>query len=251
MRGAHIIAALLFALCCVASAQIGPVPGTLSGGYVGKQPISLRSLGSNTQSGSGHTTTTLTTMAPIHPGDAVLVFYANSDNSLITISGVGDGSSNSYGNVVAVNDGSLANATVWGVANSGFLPTGTVITVTHTSTSASDADVIGAVAIAGLIRASPTDKTNTLASTSASPVVGTTTLSQANEIVVGMSVRTGAYTAAAGFTNIFNVLNAGGPVTMGVDYIVVAATTSVSYAPTWTGGAVVTATLVATFKGFP
>src|ERR1700723_959082 len=74
---------ILLALCCIANAQIGPVPGTFSGGYVGKQPISLRSLGSNTQSGSGHTTTTLTTTAPIHPGDAVLVFYANSDNSLI------------------------------------------------------------------------------------------------------------------------------------------------------------------------
>lgn len=232
-------------------AQIGPGP-LVAPLFVGtKQTIQVpRSLGSNTHTGSGLTTTTITTTANINAGDAVVVFFAISDNgSVKTVSGISDGSTNSYAQIVGTSNTADAAGEFWGVANSGFIASGATITITHTSTSSVSANiVVGAVAIAGLLRSSPVDKTNSAAGTN-NPSVATGTLSQANEIVIGQSERPTTYSGASGFTNLFNVTN--GNAVLAADYQIVAATTTVTYAPNWTGGTVVTANMIASLKGFP
>jgi len=208
-----------------------------------------RSLGSASQSGSGNTTTVITTTAAINAGDVVVVFFADSSNSLTQVSGIGDGSANSYVLVVKENGGSLSNVEMWGVANSAPLPVGTSITITHGLTVASDANAAGAVAISGLLRSAPVDVTNKVAST-ANPSLSTGTLSQANEIVLGASVRAGfSYGGAAGFSSLFDV-NVPSGTTLAADYVIVASTASVAYTPMWSGGLVQTATIVASLKGF-
>lgn len=249
----RLVIALLWLSCAwPALAQVGP--GPLMSGIISPASKPLigapRSLGSNTHTGSGLTTTTITTTANINAGDAVVVFFAVSDNGAVkVISSISDGSANAYGQIVGTSNTANAAGEFWGAGNSGFIASGATITITHSSTSSVSANIaVGAVAIAGLLLASSVDKTNSASGTS-NPPVSTGVLSQANEIVLGQSVRPAAYSGAAGFTTMFNITN--GNVVLAAAYQIVASTASVTYTPSWTGGAIVTANMVASLKGFP
>lgn len=248
----YLLAIALALFCWPVLGQIGPGPSVATPPIISAGKLVIvapRSLGSAQQSGSGNTTTVITTSAAINAGDVVVVFFADSSNLLTSVSGIGDGSANSYALIKKQNGGSLSNIEMWAAVNAVPLSSGTSITVTHGSTVASDANVAGAVAIAGLLRSSPTDATNGVAST-ANPSLTTGTLSQANEIVLGASVRPGtSYGGAAGFTSLFDVTVPSGT-TLAADYVIVSSTASVTYTPIWSGGLIQTATIVASLKGF-
>jgi hypothetical protein len=212
------------------------------------------SLGTQTTSGGSFNTNTitLTTSAAIVAADLVVVDIQIANTSVLTVSSVSDGT-NTYSKAVAQDNAGTDNHEIWYVANAAAKATSSTITVTMSgSGDSSNGATIEAFRVTGITATTPLDQTQKQSATTASPTVTTGTLSQAVEIAFGASWRgngTPTYTEASGFSNLVNALTVGnGNGKASVAYQIVAATTALTYAPTWsTSGRC--QTLIATFKG--
>ena len=191
---------------------------------------------------------TLTTTANILSGDLVIVSVGEANNSAI-VSTISDGT-NSYTRAVTTLHG-VARGEIWYKANAAAVASGATITVTMSATATSCN--IQAARVSGIIPSSPLDAApagNNTATTT--PTVASGTLAQANEILFGAlwdALGTTA-TESSGFTTI-TLQNATGVegTTMLLSYKIVAATTTVTYAPTIGTGTLQVTNLVS-FKGF-
>lgn len=213
-------------------------------------PVSLGSVGiAPTTFISG----TLTTVAAISAGDLVVVGVHNNSTNAITVSSVSDGT-NTYtkatSQIASVNTG----GELWYCANAAAVGPGAVITVTFSGSSgASSGYTICAAKVAGVIAILPLDKTSGTTGLGISSLSTTTaTLSQANEIVFGVSYSNAnpAYNGASGFTAINTGATSGGNGATWLDYQKVSATTAVTFGPAWGASAPRLGAMQATFKGF-
>lgn len=205
---------------------------------------------------SGSSSMTLTTTAAIPAG--ALLFLATSFNkgTTISVSSVSDGT-NVYS--LAKSAGweatSTENCELWYKANATAMPSGTVITITYSSTTAGGIGSIAAAGYcAGILAAAPLDSTN-----SAKQLPGTAfssgataTLAQTNELIIGAL---GFYNANATVTegSGFTVLVDFNPGTSAffhvhLSYQIVNATTAINYQPTLSASNF-GASIIASFKG--
>lgn len=208
------------------------------------------SLGSVTSASGNTSSIVITTTAAIAAGNLAVVVIQVPSNTLITVSSVSDGT-NSYSLAVAKNDGANFDHEIWYKENASAVASGASITATLSgATTGGNGYGAEAFQVGGIVTSSSLDKTATQNAVTATPSVTTAALSQAIEIAIGASFCDGGtrtYTEASGFTNLFN-LTPGTALRVGVGYQIVASTSAITYAPTFSG-ANGTQTLIATFKG--
>jgi hypothetical protein len=195
----------------------------------------LSAVSINTHTSAGATTNVLTTSGsdcPIGSLPVVATVYLTIAD---TLSSVADNVSNTWqapfdnitGTLVGVGSAYAINTTA-------DISVGKTITATFAGSTPSG---IAGICITGAATTSPLDvsnKTQQGTAATAATSVSTGTLAQANEIVVGVLVGTvaiGVVTCGTGWTKLPTLSNANGSVTICVQ--IVAATTSVSFAPTW------------------
>lgn len=256
VRSFLLAASLLAFLAGSVTAQIGfpvPGPGRASTAVV---PIGTpASVYNNFVTGTTGTSDTYTTTGTVATGDLVVIAVAqNQAATARTVSSVADSAGNTYTQATTSGlIGSQAEGSLWYKANATAMAIGGTITVTWSgATSALNAKAVQAIKISTGIAASPLDKVQNAGSVSSSSAsLVTATLSQANEIAIGVSAvfpgTQPAYTQPSGFTNALTLAVTGnGPVNL--DYKVTSATTAVTYAPAW-GSAGINVEALATFKG--
>lgn len=132
---------------------------------------------------------------------------------------------------------SVGDTEIWYCANA-LAVTGGTLTATFTGSHTGAG--IAATSASGII-ASPLDKSNNSVASTETPTVATGTLAQANEIIFAASGRTAdpavlTYTEDAAFTNLYSKVGSTN-YCFSFAYKIVAATTTITHAPTWTGGA--------------
>lgn len=194
----------------------------------------------------------ITTTAAILAGNLVVVAVQIPSNALRTVSSVSDGT-NTYSLAKSLNDGANYAVELWYCANAAAVNPGASLTITLSgATTGSNGYAAQAFQVNGVALVSPLDVTSSQNATTASPTTTTATLAQSVEIAFGVSYRvvgTNTYTEASGFTNLDTTTTIGGSAgRAALAYRITAATTAVTYAPTWSGSAV-TLTILATFKG--
>lgn len=197
------------------------------------------------------TTFTFTTNVNIVAGDLVVANVQIANAVLSNVVSISDGT-NSYSLAKAINNGGTDDNELWYVANATAVGSGATITVTISSVGdASNGITIEAYRVSGIALV-PLDQTASQSATTATPSVATGTLAQAKEIVFGASWRgngTPTYAEATGFSNLVNALSVGnGNGKTSLAYQTVAATSAITYAPTWNSSGRCQ-TLIASFKG--
>lgn len=240
------------ALLPLALAQSIPFPGP---GAASSAPIGTpQSLGTSNASVGIVSTTTLVTTANILSGDLAVVCVNMNTNNSVTAASVSDGT-NTYTKAIGSGIyGVVTETTLWYKANASAVGSGATITVTLSAptTGATNGFAVGAGRVTGVI-AVPIDKT--AAGTAGAGTSATTTtaaLSQANEIgwgCGGMIAASGTYGSATGFTNLNHTENLTSNTFAALDYKVVAATTALTFTPTWTVAGSRAAATIGTFKG--
>lgn len=226
------------------TAQIGPLAGmgplplfAAAAATIGT-PTSIGAVNGGTNNTSS---ITIPTSANIVAGNLVVAFFQVASG--VTVSSVSDGT-NSYSHANSCNESSGGagnpDTEIWYVSNASAAPSGASLTATLSGTSTGSNGYLGqAFQVSGIAASGALDKTPTCVTTnSTTPSISTGTLSQANEIGFGTSTtfyNSNAYTEASGFTNLFN--NHGTYFYTGIGYKIVAATSSVSYSPTWANSA--------------
>lgn len=201
-----------------------------SPGVVGPSGLSATSLGVFAQHVLGNTQT-LTTIANAPTGSTIAV-GATTDAS--TIHDVADSVGNTYLPLTQTSPTGEVTAMFY-AKNITALPPGGTITLT-TAGGATRDRIFGAACIAG-VSSNPLDKDlgTAVNIANATPSIATGVLAQANELIIGLdtSVAGGSdsYTEASGFTFLLSGVVAGG-LALHMSYQIVAATTTVSFAPT-------------------
>lgn len=179
----------------------------------------------------GATTVTLLTTHAVAAGDHILIVAANmTDNS--AISSVSDPINGTYTAGTSITNG-VGGPTIrpFYKENSAVVPIGTTITITYASSTPTK--YIVGVGCSGLATSSSLGTQAAGATGSGTSLtIATGTLPQANCIVYGFCgvFQGSTTTVASGFTKVED--NTGGN-TQQLEYKIVAATTTVSYHPTW------------------
>ena len=206
------------------------------------------SLGSNTSTGTGLTSLALSIGSAIAVGDLVIVAFHSDGATAVSATSVTDPSGNTYQRAAQSTSGTY-NFELWYAFNCAAVASGNItVTWTPANSGGGPSIMVAAARVTGISLGNPLDKTATQAATTTTPTVSTGTLSQAIEIVIGgSSHQGGSYSQSSGFSSIATVGPTNGDV-MNWSYQIVAATTSVTYAPTW-GVSLPTRTFVASFKG--
>jgi hypothetical protein len=211
------------------------------------------SLGTGSNSGASVTTTTITTGANIVAGDCAVVGWYTADGvtAARSVSSVSDGT-NTYTRLNNFSNGTNEyHMEIWYCANCSAVSSGGTITITHTSSGGGGSmRSAGAFTVSGII-SSPADTapTGEYLASSTTPSVASGALAKANEIVVGMNASSsaGSYTEDAEFTNV-NTITQSGQI-LHLSYNIVAATTSVTFNPTWSSAGT-QVTIVGSLKGY-
>lgn len=246
---ASALAAWLLLACVALNAQMLPMVGGSAG--IGA-PV-----GNGTRTISGVVSScNVTTLAATVLGELLLASVQVVSNSPtnVTVSSVNDGT-NAYTLAKRIQDASnIYNNELWYKANAAAVGSSATITITFSATTNNNGCAAQAAHAKGY-SATPLDVTASQSATTATPSVTTATLAQAAELAYGSSYITSTgstpYTEASGFTNISNALAVGnGNGNVSNAYRLTAATTAVTYAPTW-NALNLTNTLIATFKGGP
>jgi len=210
------------------------------------------SIGTVTSATGNTASIVITTSANIDATNLVVVFVHIPSDALITVSSVSDGT-NTYAKAAAIDNGANFDSEIWYKEGATAVGSGGSITITLSGTTTGNNGYgAEAVKVTGIATTSALDKTATQNASTASPSVTTATLSQADEIAFGTSMQGNGlttYTEAATFTNLFNV-TPGAINRAGDGYKIVAATTAVTYAPTFSASRS-TQTVLATFKAAP
>jgi hypothetical protein len=201
-------------------------------------------IGTPTQLGVGTSSTgviNITTAADSPPGTLVVVAtFGNAGSASFSAT---DSVSNCGGAYPAIANSAISGAAGMGVfycSVTSDLPNGGVITVNCGCSGDVSAT---AFSVSGIATSSPLDQTGSIThgGTSSTSATATTTgtLSQASEIVVGVtgvgSGYTSGWTQGAGFTSIGG--ETGNTKNIFTAYQVVSATTSISWTSSWTGAA--------------
>jgi len=164
----------------------------------------------NTSSTTNVTTTQMTTLAAVAAGESIIVGFVV-ENATRTLSSVTDSAGNTY----AIDQHLLSGTRHLYVAschNALALASGSLITAT-TDANTTNRRGLWALSVSGLATASTLDKTNTNSGSSTAWSGGASgTLSQANEIVIGIgtAVSTSSTTADTGYTQTESFLTGGG-----------------------------------------
>lgn len=194
-------------------------------------------------------TLTLTTAANIVTGDLVVVATGCRSNAQRSVASVSDGT-NTYTQAGTINDG--ANVfDIWYKENATAVLAGGTITATLNAaiTGGGNGGVVQAYRVTGIAASSSLDKVATQAATTSTPSVASGTLTQASELAVGAASQwaaTPTYTESSGFTAV-NSATSASLLSTDMSYQIVAATTTVTFAPSWSGSGQCL-TLIATFK---
>lgn len=210
----RLLLALLLSLC--ASSGVLAAIGTPT-------PITSTTL-SSTASGSSITTTV---DAPV--GSLIIVAILSPQS---TVTNVTDSAGNSYSKAIAsTTTTGYSTSSIWYCNNSSIdLPSGGTITVTLSSGNYYAVAAKTSGAIGGL------DLTNTTLVNSTSLSLSTGTLNQSTEVVFGMISNfegSTSFVESANFTTLVTAYDQANLLDLAYD--VVSATTSVTYAPSWTG----------------
>lgn len=189
-------------------------------------PVTLGS----TSAAAGSATLALTTLVDAPAGS--LIFVSAAWNTSAAISSCADSAGNTYtADTVANPPGGYEQRSFYSNA-SVDLPAGSTITVTYSATT--NVKVLQAFAVNGVTTNSASDKGVVAVGTSVSPSASTGVLVQAAEIIfasVGIAGGTATVTGeGSGFTSLGSV--ASGTIGLHSAYKIVAATTTVTYAPT-------------------
>lgn len=225
------------------------------GATSGVVPIGTpQSLGTSNASVGAVSTTTLVTTANIVAGDLVVVCVNMNTNNSVTAASVSDGT-NTYTKAIGSGlYGGVSEATLWIKANAAAVSSGATITITLSAatTGTLNGFAVCAGRVTGLVTI-PTDKTSAgTAGAGTSATTTTAVLSQANEIGWGgggMIAASGTYSSASGFTNLNHTENLTSNTFAALDYKIVAATTAITYTPTWTVAGARAAAVIGTFMG--
>lgn len=199
---------------------------------------------------------TMTTSAAITAGNLVVLVVAMGSNSTPTVSSISDGT-NSYTKAFGITGGaSTAILEIWYKANASAVGSGATVTVTLSGamSGSSEGWVVQGYQVSGIDLTSPLDKTNTVTTNSTTPSTSSGTLTVPNEIIFGASYNNNGartYTTASGFTSLLTPIGSFGR-SLGIDYKIVASTSTVTYQPTWDNTAAVwLGTGQASFKWTP
>lgn len=222
-------------------------PFFLGGSKIGT-PVGL---GSTIATRNGLTTLTFTTTGAIPAGALVVVGAGDITGTADPVSSISDGT-NSYSKASGGVAAAACEAEIWYVANAAAVSSGATLTVTYSATLDTNCAYAAAFYVTGIVQSSPVDTAPAVTSTG---TISTGTLSQGKELVVGTAVVFGStgtltYSEASGFTNIAALsLNSATNNAAGLGYQIVAATTSIAYAPTFTGAVTNRTNAEASFKG--
>lgn len=205
----------------------------------------------------GGTTQAITTSANVVAGDLVPVCVMLNTANDVVMSSMVDSAGNTYTKINAVR-GAAAGFTelsMWYKANATAMASGGTITGTVTGATGGGYFVMAAARVTG-IQTVPLDTNATNAASTVTTVTAATgVLAQSNELVMGCggAINGGSapiYSGAAGFTNITSTFSNITDMDTVQDRQIVAATTSINYAPTWTLAQARVLASVASFKGF-
>lgn len=220
----------------------------------GGAPPSAPTLVGSTVLGTAPTSSfNITTSAAVAAGNLLVIYIAWGTNGTPSVASISDGT-NSYS---LANKIAIANvqSEIWYCANAAAVGSGATLTITMSvaGSGGNEGTVAYAYQVANAALVSPFDVGGTSGTNSTTPSAATGTLAQANEIVFGGSYNnnqsTPVYTEASGFTNLASRTGSVGQ-SFGFGYRIVSATTSVTYAPTWSATAAIgIVTQVAAFKG--
>ena len=194
---------------------------------------------------------TFTTSAAIPVGTLALVAIGmNGAGTPVTVSSVSDGVNN-YTRATSTNSGSDL-VELWYVANAAARASGSTITITFSATyGGSGYGTASAAYVPNVATVTPLDKIAAQATTGTTPSISTGTLTNANEIVIGVSFNDDSnpsFTedAGNGWTNT-NLTGSAAGSRSALSYIIVSTTASKSWAPVWgTSGTLLS--LLASFK---
>lgn len=204
------------------------------------------SIGSAASSPAG-STITFTTSADIVSGNLAVIVVGWNANNIITVSSVSDGT-NSYTRAIQIIHGTAnTGLEIWYKENAAAVSSGATVTATMSGTAGGANAAISGAQVSGVALSSPLDKTGSAQGTG-NQSCSTGTLSQADEAIFGASITIGSpasYTAASGFTNLSQPNTNGTWVVC--DYQIVAATTTVSFAPNFASNASRNCAAVASF----
>jgi hypothetical protein len=256
MRFLGVLFSLVFAHGAFAQSITFPGPG---GAVVGAPvPVSAPTgIGSTLIGTAPPGSFTFSTTANIVSGNFLFCYVAWGTNGIITVASISDGT-NSYTSNASLkgNAGSgTASSELWFVANASAVSSGGTITVTMSGagSGANEGTVTWCGQAAHVATSSPFDQGSVITTNSSTPSITTGTLAKSNSIVIGASynnnLSTPTYTESSGFTNLFSNTGVIGE-SYGIGYKITAATTAVTYAPTWSATAsVAMLTTAGVFKG--
>ncbi len=213
-------------------------------------------VGSTTLATAPTASFTITTSAAVAAGSLLVIYVAWGSTATPSVSTISDGT-NSYATAASlkVTSGTNVQSEIWYVANAAAVASGATITITMTGAGSggSEGTIAYCYQVANAALASPFDIAASSVTNTTTPSVATGTLAQVSEIVFGASYNNNGsgvtYTEASGFTNLTSRTGSVGQC-FGLGYKITAATTTVTYAPTWSGVAAVNMTTqAAAFKG--
>lgn len=199
--------------------------------------ITVATLGSHAQTTAAtNVLTTVTNDCPIH---STIILLAANATAADTLTGVTDSAGNTWQSPVDATAGTgVGLATAYAINTTVDLPVGGTITASFTSNTT----FINAICVQNLANTTPLDTHNPPPSTGSAATsatsVATGTLRSSAELIVGSlggNVAMGTFTCPAGFTKP-SINNSGGPSLL-MCYEVVASSSSVGFAPTWTNSA--------------
>lgn len=190
-----------------------------------------------------------TTTAAIAAGDLAFVVAAfNGAASPRTVTSVSDGT-NSYSLAARITNGTDTTE-LWYCENCAAVSSGATITITFTGTyGGSGYGTASAAKVSGAATSSALDKTATQATSGTAPSVTTAALSQADELLIGVTYNDDSnptFTEDASFSTIHTTGSAAGS-KHSLSYRIVSSTNAPTYAPTW-GTSGTLSSILATFK---
>lgn len=214
-----------------------------------------QSLGSAGAFAGGGSAITFNYSHAVSNGDTLIACLAFQNAGAASANTSMSDGTNSYTLVESATFGSGNFLNIWIKPNASAVNSGTALTGgLNGAMNGTNAIMMGAWRVAGVISSSPVDAINQGKATSVNNVsIATGTLAQKNEIVGGcgetFSGSASAYSGASGFSNVLSQNATGSALyILGMDYVVVSATTSVTYDPTFNSTGDVYAVL-ATMKG--
>src|SRR5215472_1141512 len=201
---------------------------------------------------SGSSLTTTTTDA-ITSGNLAIIAIGQNNNSVVTITGVSDGT-NTYAQAAHQTNASAAFNDIWYKANAAAVASGATITVTYSGANGGGFQHIIAAQASGIATASPFDKTagaNSATTTAPVTIPALTTAPQLDFCYARTSVQGAGSTISIpdpGWTNLYNALQTGSQNQLiSLDWRAVTNPVSVGYNPTVSAAPSININACATF----